>query len=354
MEINKAFWREKKVLVTGHTGFKGSWLCMFLHKLGANIHGYALNPPTAPSLYDLARIGELISDTRKDIRDLNSLRSTIEATAPEIIFHLAAQPLVRESYETPLETFTTNVMGTANLLEAIRTTSSVKAVINVTTDKCYENQEWLWGYREIEKLGGHDPYSASKACSEIVTSAYRRSFFSDLRVGIATARAGNVIGGGDFAKDRLLPDCVQSTLAGVEIVIRYPEALRPWQHVIEPIWGYVMLAEKLYTAPEKFSEAFNFGPEDMDAKPVRWIVSKFCEQWPGARFRTESANQPHEAKFLKLDISKARTTLGFTPRWRLDRAIKAIIEWTRVYDNQGDVRAKCLEQIDEYLETQVS
>jgi CDP-glucose 4,6-dehydratase len=347
--LNKKFWKDKRVLITGHTGFKGSWLTLLLHQLGAKIHGYALNPPTTPSLFELANIRSLISETRDDIRNSKSLTDAVHNFSPDIIFHLAAQPLVRESYAAPVETYSTNIMGTVNLFEAIRQMTSIKCVVNVTTDKCYENQEWHWGYRENEKLGGHDPYSSSKACSEIVTAAYRRSFFPDHRVGIASARAGNVIGGGDFAKDRLIPDCIRSALAGDKILIRYPHAIRPWQHVLEPLVGYMMLAEKVYDQPKEFSEAFNFGPEDSDAKPVEWIVRKFCEEWSGNTYEIDKNSHPHEAHYLKLDISKARTELGFQPRWRLEKAIEAIVAWTRAYQSKQDLRAVCFSQIDDYL-----
>lgn len=346
------FWQNKKVFVTGHTGFKGSWLSHWLVSMGAKVHGYALPAPTAPSLYELTKLTDLISETIADVRAGDELKAALLGFAPDIVFHMAAQPLVRDSYDDPVNTYSTNVMGTVNVMEAVRAAKSVKAMVNVTTDKCYENHEWVWGYRENEALGGHDPYSSSKACSEIVTSAYRRSFFSNQTdaPGIATARAGNVIGGGDFAKDRLIPDCIRSAINGQEIVIRYPHAIRPWQHVLEPLNGYMLLAEKLFHEPKQFSGAYNFGPEATDAQPVGWIAKTFCEKWQGATFRIDGAAHPHEAHYLKLDISKARAELGFAPRWNLNRSIDAIIEWTQAYQKGENVTSICHQQIQQYTQ----
>jgi CDP-glucose 4,6-dehydratase len=349
-----AFYRGKKVFISGHTGFKGSWLCLWLHSLGAEVIGYALRPPTDPSLFEVCKIDRLVRSTIADVRDAKSLTEVMFEAQPEIVIHMAAQPLVRDSYKVPVETYAINVMGTVNLLEAVRLSKSVKAVINVTTDKCYENKEWVWGYRENEPLGGYDPYSNSKACSELVTSAYRSSYFNPKvyashGVGVASARAGNAIGGGDWAVDRLIPDCVRAILKGEKVVIRNPQSIRPWQHVLEPLSSYLKLAQKLYEDGPRYAGAWNFGPDDSDAKPVEWIVKRFCTKWgSGASYRIEEGNHPHEANYLKLDCSKAKFELGWRPRWTLDRAIDSIIEWTRAYKENRDVKTVCLRQIEEY------
>lgn len=353
------FFRGKKLFITGHTGFKGSWLCLWLHALGAEVTGYALEPPTDPSLFEIARIGELITSIHGDVRDLDGLQRAMAKAEPEIVIHMAAQPLVRDSYKEPVETYEINVMGTVNLLEAVRNTKGVKAVINVTTDKCYENKEWLWGYRENEPMGGYDPYSSSKACSEIVTAAYRQSFFSphlnhsitQHHVAVASVRAGNVIGGGDWAKDRLITDCVKSLLAGEKFLVRNPTAIRPWQHVLEPLSGYLMLAEKLYNEGPGFAEGWNFGSDESDAKTVKWIAKRFCDKWgDGAEYEIDDqGEQPHEATYLKLDCSKAKARLNWMPRWNLDKALDKIVQWTRAYQNGEDVRDVCLQQIREYV-----
>ncbi|MFA5343371.1 MAG: CDP-glucose 4,6-dehydratase [Kiritimatiellia bacterium] len=350
------FYRGKRVLVTGHTGFKGAWLSLWLHKLGAHVTGYALPPPTDPSLYDLCGLNKLVAGTIADIRDPAALARTLQSTAPEIVIHMAAQPLVRESYKNPVETYAVNVMGTANLLEAVRACKGVQAVVNVTTDKCYENREWLWGYRENEPLGGYDPYSSSKACSEIVAAAYRASFFNPHQferhgVAIATARAGNVVGGGDWAADRLVPDCIRALLKGEKIVVRNPLSVRPWQHVLEPLSGYLRLAQKLVEEGPRFASAWNFGPNDDDARPVQWIVAKLCALWgTETAYAVEQDEQPHEAHYLKLDWSKARTELGWRPRWNLEHALKKTVEWAKAYQGHKDVRSVCLRQIQEYSE----
>jgi CDP-glucose 4,6-dehydratase len=348
------FYTGKKVFITGHTGFKGSWLCLLLHSLGAKVTGYALDPPTDPSLFELCKIDKLVQSTIADVRDGESLTKAMRTAQPEIVIHMAAQPLVRDSYKIPVETYAVNVMGTVNLFEAVRQCKTVKAVINVTTDKCYENKEWVWGYRENEPLGGYDPYSNSKACSELVTSAYRSSYFnpknySDHGVGVASARAGNVIGGGDWAMDRLVPDCVRAILKGEKVVIRNPSAIRPWQHVLEPLSGYLMLAQKLYEEGARYAGAWNFGPDDSDVKPVESLVKKLCAKWGNsASYVLDKAWHPHEAHYLKLDCSKAKTELGWHPRWGLDGAIDSIIEWTRAYKQGEDVRSACVKQIEEY------
>ncbi len=352
--IDAAFWKRKSVFLTGHTGFKGSWLCLWLHTLGAQVTGYALDPPTNPSLFELARVDGLVTSVIADIRDRRSLKRELDNAQPDIVIHMAAQPLVRDSYKVPVETYDINVMGTVNLLESVRSCRTVKAVINVTTDKCYENREWVWGYRENEPLGGYDPYSSSKACSELVTAAYRSSFFnpdeySTHGVAVATARAGNVIGGGDWAPDRLIPDCIRAILKGTKIKIRNPEAIRPWQHVLEPLRGYLLLAQKLAAEGPHFAGAWNFAPDDSDAVPVELIVERMCSQWgKGASYAVTKGKHPHEAHYLKLDSSKARVELGWRPCWNLDTAIDSIIAWTRAYNKGLDARKTCLKQINEY------
>lgn len=361
-EMNTSFWKDKKVFITGNTGFKGSWLMIWLLELGANVTGYSLEPPTKPSLFDLCRLRKDAITYFCDIRDINSLASALRESDPDIIFHLAAQPLVRESYVNPLETYQINVMGTANLFESVRNLNlecpfKKRVVINITTDKVYENKEWNWGYRENEMLGGYDPYSNSKACSELVTSAYRNSFFNPEKFDIhgillASARAGNVIGGGDWAKDRLIPDSVQALLNKQFIKIRNPFSIRPWQHVLEPLSGYLLLAKTLYEQEDKgFAEAWNFGPNDEDARNVEWIVQKICTLW-GENAQYTVDNDPsavHEAKYLKLDCSKAKMDLGWKPRWTLERALESIVDWVKYYqNNEVDLKEICLRQIRDY------
>lgn len=355
------FYSGKKVFITGHTGFKGSWLCVWLHSLGAQVYGYALQPPTEPSLYELCELDNFVESTIADVRDCRSLTETMLSNQPEIVIHMAAQPLVRNSYNLPFETYEINVMGTVNLFEAVRACKSVKTVVNITTDKCYENKELMWVYRENESLGGYDPYSSSKACSELVTNAYRNSYFNpkdyaDHRVAVASARAGNVIGGGDWALDRLIPDCVRAVLKNEGVLIRNPDAVRPWQHVMEPLSGYLVLAQKLYQYGPRYSGAWNFGPDDNDARSVGWLVKRFYSQWgDNISFAIEKGNHPHEANFLKLDCSKAKAELGWRPRWSLDKAVAAVVAWTQAYKDGRDVRAECLKQIKDYsaVETKV-
>jgi len=356
MADTMTFWKNKKVFVTGHTGFKGSWLCMWLNLLGAEVTGFALDPPTEPSLYNLCRIGSDINSVIGDVRNAEFLKNEMQSSGPEIVFHMAAQPLVRESYKNPVETYEINVLGTVNLLEAVRSCSSVKSVIIITTDKCYENKEWLWGYRENEPLGGYDPYSASKACAEIVVSSYRNSFFNlhnsnNHIAAIASARAGNVIGGGDWACDRLIPDCMRALLKGDKVLIRNAKAIRPWQHVLEPLGGYLLLAQKLYENGNQYAEAWNFGPEDADAKPVDWVVEKICEYWgKDASYEIDKSVHPHEAHYLKLDCSKAKYQLGWQPRWTLEKALEKVVEWMAAYKNNKDLRQVCIDQIGEYMQ----
>ncbi len=347
--MNCEFWRGKRVFLTGHTGFKGSWLALWLQSLGAEVHGLALEPPTEPNLYTVARVGDgMANSVIADIRDGAMLAASLRAAKPEIIFHLAAQALVRYSYTQPVETYAINVMGTVNLLEAVRAMPGVRAVVNVTSDKCYENREWVWGYREHEPMGGHDPYSSSKGCAELVTTAYRRSFFDKAGVALASARAGNVIGGGDWAVDRLIPDFLRAADAGETLKVRSPHAIRPWQHVLEPLYGYLMLAEHLYLEGDKAAEPWNFGPADEDARPVRWIVERLAAMRGGVSWECDSAFQTHEAHYLKLDSSKARARLGWRPRWRLETALTQTLEWHKAWRRGMDMRAPTLTQIAGY------
>lgn len=349
MSVSNSFWRNKKVLVTGHTGFKGGWLSLWLAKLGARVTGLALDPPTDPCLFVVAGIGkQLVADIRCDVRDRDQLAKSIEAAEPEILFHLAAQPLVRDSYQNPAETYATNVMGTVHMLEAVRAASSVRAVVNVTTDKCYENREWIWPYRENEPMGGHDPYSSSKGCAELVTSAYRRSFLAADGKQVASARAGNVIGGGDWAADRLLPDFLRAISVRDTLVIRSPRSIRPWQHVLEPLAGYLMLAQALYTQGGDFADGWNFGPEESDAKSVHWIVERLCELEPEASWRLDERPQPHEASTLMLSSMKAKSKLGWKPRLNLRHAVAMTLDWHRAWRSSRDMAAFCLQQIDDY------
>ncbi|MES2264502.1 MAG: CDP-glucose 4,6-dehydratase [Pseudomonadota bacterium] len=359
--MNPAFWHGKRVFLSGHTGFKGSWLSLWLQRLGADVTGYALSAPSSPSLFDVAQVGTGMTSVIGDIRDAAQLTAAMQAARPDIVIHMAAQALVRYSYAHPVDTYSTNVMGVVNLFEAVRATAGngLKAVVNVTTDKCYENQEWLWGYRENEPLGGYDPYSNSKACAELVTSAYRNSYFNPERyaehgVALASGRAGNVIGGGDWAEDRLIPDMVRAIGAGRPVQIRSPHAIRPWQHVLEPLSGYLTLAEHLYERGAAYAEGYNFGPHDSDARPVEWIISRLCASWgEGAAWQLDGAPQPHEATYLKLDCSKARSRLGWQPRWNLGQTIDQIVAWHQAHAAGADMRALTLAQIDTYQNTAI-
>lgn len=348
--VKPLFWRDKSILLTGHTGFKGGWLAHWLSSLGAKVHGFSLPPPTPTNFFTETRLIERIeASTYGDIRDPVEMKKIMKISKPDIVFHLAAQPLVRDSYNIPVETFSTNVMGTLNVMEACRGSESVRAIVNVTTDKCYENKEWHWCYRESDPLGGYDPYSASKACAEIATAAYRDSFFTRAGQWLASARAGNVIGGGDWAVDRLIPDFLRAIDACEPLKIRSPNAVRPWQHVLEPLSGYLALAEKLYESGAGYADSWNFGPSDEDAKPVRWIVEMLCKRAPGARWLELDEPKPHEAGLLKLDSSRARALLGWAPRWNLEAALVKTVEWHQAWRADQDMAATTSQQIQAYM-----
>lgn len=348
--MNCDFWKNRRVFVTGHTGFKGGWLTLWLGGMGAEVHGYALDPPTTPNFFSLCEVRQsLASHTLDDVRHGAALIAAMQAAQPEIVFHLAAQPLVRQSYRDPVETYAVNVMGTVNLLEGVRACPSVKAVVNVTTDKCYENREWHWGYRENESMGGYDPYSSSKGCAELVTSAYRNSFFQ-AGPAVASARAGNVIGGGDWAEDRLIPDMMRAAMEGRTVLLRNPCAIRPWQHVLEPLAGYLTLAERLHADGAAFAEGWNFGPVDDDARPVEWIAQKISSLWEGMTWKHDLAPHPHEAHYLKLDCSKARARLEWTPQLSLADTLAWTVEWYKSYSESVDMRWLSKQQIENYSE----
>lgn len=352
--MNSEFWSGKKVFLTGHSGFKGSWLSLWLQSMGAQVRGFSLEAPTQPSLFVEARVADDMESITGDIRDFAQLQQSIEAFQPEIVFHMAAQSLVRLSYDEPVTTYATNVMGTVHLMEAIRQAGSVRAVVNITSDKCYENREWLWGYRENEAMGGFDPYSNSKGCAELVTSAYRSSFFnpdhySEHGCALASVRAGNVIGGGDWALDRLVPDILKAFASGKRVDIRNPNAVRPWQHVLEPLSGYLVLAERLFNDGVEYAQGWNFGPNEEDARPVGWIVRSMVDSWgEGADWNRDSGSHPHEANYLKLDCSKAKTLLHWQPRWGLDEALFRIVKWHKAWLHGDDMRAFTLAEIKDY------
>lgn len=345
------FWKGKKVFITGHTGFKGGWLVQTLKILGAQIKGYALKPDTEPNFFDSTNVENIMISEIGDIRNIESLSKSVSEFQPEVVFHLAAQPLVRYSYENPKETYEINVIGTLNLLEAIRKVNTVKAVVLITTDKCYENKEWDYGYREIDPMGGYDPYSSSKGCCELLISSYRNSFFKDTQTKIASARAGNVIGGGDWSKDRLIPDILQAIKNNEQPILRNPLAIRPWQHVIEPVSGYIKLAEKLYVEETGYDQAWNFGPNDTECKSVEWITNTLLEL-NDCEFSWKQDNNfnPHEAQLLKLDISKAKNKLGWTPKWDLNNSLNKIVEWHKAYALNEDIKEVTRKQIIEYLQ----
>lgn len=354
------FWHDRRVFLTGHTGFKGSWMSLWLQSLGANLTGYALQAPSQPSLFNEADVGLEMQSVIGDILDLAYLQETMEECSPEIVIHMAAQPLVRYSYANPVETYSTNVMGTVHLLEAVRHIPGVKAVVIITTDKCYENREWAWGYRENEPMGGHDPYSNSKGCAELVSAAYRSSFFNAKSyalhgVALATGRAGNVIGGGDWAQDRLIPDILAAFEQSQRVNIRNPQAIRPWQHVLEPLRGYLTLAERLFEQGPSYAESWNFGPNEEDTKSVGWIVEQMAAMWgEGAQSQIDNGEHPHEANYLKLDISKARNRLDWHPKLRLNDALALIVEWSKKRQAGADIRKLTLAQINSYQTLTVS
>ena len=357
--MNPEFWQGKRVFVTGHTGFKGSWLSLWLQEMGAIVKGFSLAPPTSPSLYVEANVSAGMSSIEGDIRDFLHLRQAIYEFKPEIVFHMAAQPLVRLSYDDPIDTYSTNVMGTVHLLEAVKQIGGVKAVVNITSDKCYENREWVWGYREDEAMGGYDPYSNSKGCAELVASSYRQSFFNKDKYdqhgcALASVRAGNVIGGGDWAADRLIPDMLQAFSKNNIVEIRSPHAIRPWQHVLEPLSGYLTVAEKLYDQGCAYAEGWNFGPRDEDAKPVEWIVEHLSALWgQDAQWQLSDGEHPHEAHYLKLDCSKAGMCLNWHPVWNLEQTLDKIVNWQKAWLSNQDMKQYTLNEIKEYMNARV-
>ena len=347
--VDPGFWAGRRVLVSGHTGFKGSWLSLWLQSLGAQVTGFSDCVPTQPSLYELARVGEEMESIEGDVRDPEAVAAALTGCDPEVVIHMAAQPFVRRSFAQPRETYETNVMGTVNVLEAVRNSKGVRVVVNVTTDKCYENREWEWGYREDEPMGGHDPYSSSKGAAELVTSAYRRSFFSDPEgTRLASARAGNVIGGGDWGEDRLVPDAMRAALAGETVRVRNPNAIRPWQHVVNPLSGYLVLAQAIWESPEH-ARAWNFGPTDEEAQPVGWVIERLAELWPErVRWELDEGPHPHEANYLKLDSSLARARLGWQPLAPLDAALAETASWYREHEAGADMREVTLDQLERF------
>jgi len=352
--LHPDFWCGKKVFLTGHTGFKGGWLSLWLQSMGAVVKGFALAPPTQPALFSVAKVGDSMESHIGDIRDLAAITESMKAFNPDILIHMAAQPLVRLSYREPVETYATNVMGTVHVLEAARQCPNLRAIVNVTTDKCYENKEWAWGYRENEPMGGHDPYSSSKGCAELITAAYRNSFFNTPgTAALASARAGNVIGGGDWAEDRLIPDILRAFEHRQPVVIRNPYATRPWQHALEPLSGYLALAERLYTHGHDFAEGWNFGPKDDDAQTVQWIVECMANKWgTSAHWKQDASTQPHESHHLKLDISKSKAGLRWQPRWSLATALLKTVEWHQAYLSACDMHQHTHKQIQDYLQLQ--
>jgi len=347
--VDKEFWDGKRVFLTGHSGFKGSWLSIWLSHLGASVYGYALLPPTSPSLFNVAKVDNLVKTKIGDIRDHELLYKSMVNFKPDILIHMAAQPLVRYSYNNPIETYETNVIGTAKVLQVARSCKNLKAIINITTDKCYENLGFDKSYKETDPMGGYDPYSSSKGCAELIASAYRSSFFDDLGIGIASVRAGNVIGGGDWAEDRLIPDILRSFQMTKPVKIRNPKATRPWQHVLEPLSGYLVLAQKLYYNNKEYSDGWNFGPKEQDVKPVGWILDNMLEYFPGSSWGLDKDSNLHEAGFLKLDISKAEYKLGWRPLWKLSDTLNKIVLWHNAWKNDEDMQAICLAEIEEYM-----
>lgn len=354
MKINRGFWKGKKVFLTGHTGFKGSWMSLWLSLLGAKVRGYSLQPPaTMHSLFHELKIEKLVDSHIGDIRDYGALYKSMVEFNPDVLIHMAAQPLVRYSYREPVETYETNVMGTVNVLESARFCANLKSIVNITTDKCYENDGRVSGYTEEDPMGGYDPYSSSKGCAELVSSAYRRSFLQDKGVGLASVRAGNVIGGGDWAEDRLVPDILKSFANSVPVVVRNPKATRPWQHVLEPLSGYLILAQRLYQEPERYSGGWNFGPEGDDVKSVDWILDQMISKWPNSSWSLDTCSNPHEAAFLALDISKAKSMLGWHPTWKLDHTLNRIVDWHRAWLSGEDMQQKSFREIEEYMKDMI-
>lgn len=349
--LNVEFWRGKSVLITGHTGFKGGWLSLWLSKLGSDVHGFALSPEQNPNLFTVANVQKYISSsTIHDINDLRAVRDHVKKVKPDIIFHMAAQPLVRESYLNPLQTYSTNIVGTINLFEAVRDLDRRVSIVNVTTDKCYQNNEWVWPYRESDRLGGDDPYSCSKACVELITASYRKSFFNGGNIAVSTVRAGNVIGGGDWSTNRLLPDLFRSLETSGPVKIRSPGAVRPWQHVLEPLAGYLKLAELMYNAPDMYSDAWNFGPDQIDAKPVSWIVDRVIQKLPAIQWHFDDGPHPKESTLLVLDNSKVKSELNWHPRWNIKSALRETIDWYMEWKNNNRMDQVCFQQIDRYAE----
>ncbi|WP_155323159.1 CDP-glucose 4,6-dehydratase [Desulfosarcina ovata] len=354
--MDPIFWKDKSILITGHTGFKGGWLSLWLSILDANVIGFSLQPPTNPSFFDACGLSQRITSINGDVRDIDSLKTVCEESKPEVLVHMAAQPIVRQSYEDPIETYATNVMGTVNVLETARQCESIKVVLIITSDKCYENREWPWGYREIDPMGGFDPYSCSKGCAELITASYRQSFFADISctqhaVAVASARAGNVIGGGDWGKDRLIPDIFKSVAAGTPLQIRSPEAIRPWQHVLDPLHGYLRLIERLYNEGNTFSDGWNFGPFDSNCQTVAWILLEL-KQSLGDRLQwvQDKGPHPHEAHFLKLDCSKAHQRLNWRPKLDLATALQWTAEWYQGFERGDDILALSEKQIERFKE----
>lgn len=358
LEMSTHFWQNKNVFMTGHTGFKGAWLSLRLQAAGANVKGYALPPAGTPNFFESARVADGMISVFGDIREQSRLTDALTQIEPDIVIHMAAQALVREGYRNPIETYETNILGTANVLEASRRSPRVKAILVVTSDKCYDNREWEWGYREIDGLGGRDPYSSSKACAELVTAAYRQSFFQSAGsgprpvVGVATARAGNVIGGGDWSADRLIPDMVRAFSSGHSVPIRYPGAVRPWQHVLDPLVGYEQLIERLWDRPDDYSEAWNFGPAPSGTKTVAWVAQRFADYWgPTATWHSDGEKHPHEAGLLQLDCRKAQARLGWSPRWDLEEALTRSADWYKAFFAGADMRDYSLQQIRDHSNT---
>jgi CDP-glucose 4,6-dehydratase len=352
--ISHKFWKGKRIFLTGHTGFKGSWLSLWLFSLGADVKGYSLNPQTSPSLFNEAKVDSIVNSKIGDIRDLKTLSKSMEDFNPDILIHMAAQSLVRYSYNNPVETYEVNVIGTVNVLEAARGCPNLKAIINVTTDKCYENDNRVQGYKENDVIGGYDPYSSSKGCSELVTSCYRRSFLQEKKVGLASVRSGNVIGGGDWSDDRLIPDILRAFELNEPVIVRNPNATRPWQHVLEPLSGYLILSQKLYNDFKEYSQSWNFGPDDKDVRPVNWILDHMVSSWPDASWNIDNSVTPYESALLKLDTSKAREKLNWKPLWKLEKSLERIIYWHKAWKSDEDMQLLCLSEIKDYMKDMIN